>query len=81
MWGLALSRTRVTDRGLAHLAGMTQLKQQLSLVGTGVTDAGLKHLEGMTKLDHLYVKETKVTAAGVRALQEKLKQAEISYDR
>ena len=42
-------RTQVTDAGLEHLKGLTQL-QGLSLSGTQVTDAGLEHLKGLTQL-------------------------------
>jgi hypothetical protein len=39
-----LSGTKVTDAGLEHLKGLTQL-QQLHLDGTKITDAGVKKLK------------------------------------
>ena len=41
-----LSQTKVTDAGLEHLKGLTQL-QTLSLSQTKVTDSGLESLEGL----------------------------------
>ena len=41
--------TKVTDAGLEHLKGLTDL-QTLELLHTKVTDAGLEHLEGLTRL-------------------------------
>jgi len=41
---LNLCHTKVTDGGLEHLKGLTQL-QQLNVIGTSVTDAGAKSLE------------------------------------
>jgi hypothetical protein len=49
---LVLSGTKVTDVGLEHLKGLTQL-QSLNLRGTKVTDAGLVHLKGLTQLREL----------------------------
>ncbi|MGO8753589.1 MAG: hypothetical protein ACLQNE_47250 [Thermoguttaceae bacterium] len=57
---VALDHTQVTDAGLAHLKGLTQL-QQLSLDNTQVTDAGLEHLKGLTQLQTLFFDSTKVT--------------------
>ena len=41
---LFLHGTKVSDAGLEHLKGLTQL-QQLDLNGTKVTDAGVKKLQ------------------------------------
>ena len=54
----------VTDAGLAHLAGLSQL-QALSLRGTPVTDAGLVHLKGLSRLKDLDLVNTQVTDAGL----------------
>ena len=43
---------QITDAGLVHLKGMTNLKQ-LDLSRTQITDAGLVHLAGLTKLQQL----------------------------
>ena len=42
----------MTDAGLEHLKGLTNL-QSLDLTFTKVTDAGLEHLKGLTKLQSL----------------------------
>jgi Leucine-rich repeat (LRR) protein len=63
-----LSRSKVTDAGLAHLQGLTSL-QGLVLDKTQVTDAGLAHLQGLTSLRGLYLENTQVTDAGLAHLQ------------
>ncbi len=69
-------RSSPTDTGLAHLDGITGLKQ-LDLSGTriadgglvhsrtGITDAGLAHLKGMTRLEKLNLSGTGITDAGL----------------
>ena len=42
-----LSGTKVTDAGLEHLKGLTQL-QELDLTDTKVTGEGLEHLKELT---------------------------------
>ena len=54
----------ITDEGLAHLKGLTKLKE-LSLASTKITDAGLVHLKGLTKLKELGLASTKITDAGL----------------
>jgi serine/threonine protein kinase len=66
-FGLDLSQTKVTDVGLKHLAGLTNL-QSLDLWETYVTDAGLKELAGLTNLQSLDLSDTKVTDAGLKHL-------------
>ena len=51
---------QVTDVGVAHLKGMTQL-QFLSLAGTKVTDAGMLNLAGLTNLKFLRLGSTHIT--------------------
>ena len=65
--GVALGGTKVTDAGLAHLKGLTQL-QSLNLGFTKVTDTGLEHLRRLTKLQRLNLNYTKVTDAGLEYL-------------
>ncbi len=62
-----LSRTKVTDAGLKHLAGLKQLRT-LYLDHTKVTDAGLKHLSGLRQLQWLHLGHTQVTDAGLKHL-------------
>jgi len=54
--------TRVTDAGLQHLKGLTQL-QTLDLSGTRVTGSGLEHLKGLAQLHTLFLSRTQVTDA------------------
>ena len=61
----------VTDVGLVHLKGFTNL-QTLEFPFNNVTDVGLVHLKGMTKLQKLNLENTKVTDAGVKKLQAAL---------
>jgi hypothetical protein len=49
---LSLNSTRVTDAGLVHLAGLSQL-QRLELATRGVTDGGLAHFKAPPNLLHL----------------------------
>ena len=58
------NKTHVTDVGLVHLQGLTQLRS-LDLTNTQVTDAGLAHLQGLTQLRVLTLNYTQVTNAGL----------------
>ena len=60
--------TQVTDAGLKHLRGLTQLRT-LSSANTQVTDAGLEHLRGLTQLQWLFLVNTQVTDAGLKHLR------------
>ena len=72
-----LYATRITDAGLVHLKGLTNL-QDLKLGGTKITDAGLVHLKGLTNLQELHLSDTQVTDAGLAAMQQTLPTCEIS---
>jgi hypothetical protein len=63
-----LTGTSITDAGLAHLKGLTNL-YVLLLDDTRVTDAGLVHLKGLTKLSYLFLKGTQVSDAGLLHLK------------
>ncbi len=63
-----LQGSEVTDAGLEHLKGLTEL-QTLDLWRTKLTGAGLVHLRGLTKLQLLEMSETKVTDAGLEHLK------------
>jgi hypothetical protein len=65
----------VTDAGLKHLAGLTNL-ESLDLHGLPVTDDGLKHLEGLQNLRSLDMTNTRVTPEGRAALKAKLPKLE-----
>jgi uncharacterized protein YjbI with pentapeptide repeats len=67
--GVNLSGTTVTDAGLEHLKGLTQL-QELSLTDTKVSGAGLEHLKELTNLQRLDLMHTEVTDAGLEGLKE-----------
>ena len=75
---VSLELTKITDAGLVHLKGLTEL-QSLSMGGYGskITDAGLVHLKGLTKLQVLRLAGTKITDAGVAELQQALPNCEI----
>jgi len=64
---LDLARTKVTDAGLAGIAGMKNLTE-LHLENTGIGDAGLDHVKGLTGLEYLNLYGTKVTDAGLAKL-------------
>jgi hypothetical protein len=65
---LNLYGTNITDAGLAHLAGLSDL-QTLNLNDTEVGDAGLEQLRGLPHLKELSVFHTRVTDAGLEHLQ------------
>ena len=56
--------TQITDAGLVHLKGLTNLAD-LNLYRTQVTDAGLVHLNGMANLVSLDLLGSQVTDAGL----------------
>ena len=61
--------TQVTDAGLEHLKGLTDL-ESLDLRLTKVTDAGLEHLKGLTSLTSLNLDlVTQITDAGLEHLK------------
>jgi len=62
-----LGKTKITDAGLAYVAGMDNL-EKLHLENTAVTDEGLSHLARLTKLEYLNLYGTKVTDAGLARL-------------
>lgn len=62
-----LARTQVTDKGLAHVAGMANLSR-LHLENTAVTDAGLDSLKGLANLEYLNLYGTQVSDAGLAKL-------------
>jgi uncharacterized protein (TIGR03067 family) len=77
---LNLDCTQVTDRGLAHLKGLTRLSE-LSLKATRITDAGLKHLEKLSSLKKLDLRLTAVSRRGVESLRKALPRAVIAHSR
>jgi mono/diheme cytochrome c family protein len=68
IYSLNLAGTKVTDAGLAPLAGLTNLRR-LHLEKTGITDAGLVHLKGLANLEYLNLYGTQVTDAGLANLE------------
>jgi hypothetical protein len=73
-----LSGTRVTDAGLEHLRGLTELIL-LNLMNTQVTDAGLEHIKGLKNLQTLNLTGTKVTDEGVKNLKQSLPKCNIVH--
>ena len=73
---LYIGKTQVTDAGLGHLKGLSNL-HRLWFYGTQITDAGLEALKGLEHLQELHVEGTKVTEAGVKKLQQALPNCKI----
>ena len=59
-----LSRSKITDAGLATVAAMKNLKR-LNLANTAVTDAAADQLAGLATLEYLNLVGTKVTDAAM----------------
>ena len=61
---VTLRGSKVTDAGLVHLKGLTNLNF-LGISGARVTDSGLVHLKGLTSLHTLSLSYNNVTDAGL----------------
>jgi tRNA_anti-like/Leucine Rich repeat len=66
--GLELGGARVTDEGLAQLAGLTALRK-LDLNNSKIGDAGLAHLKELKRLEMLQLAGTPVTGKGLAHLK------------
>ena len=64
---LNLSRTAITDRGAAALAGLTELRR-LHAANTGLGDAAVDSLSKLGKLEYLNLYGTKVSDQGLARL-------------
>ena len=83
---LHLNRTQVTDAGLEHLKGLSNLEHLILFrwrVTDGgrmrVTDAGLEHLKGLTSLKALVLAGTRVTDEGIKKLRQALPNCAIQH--
>ncbi len=65
---LWLDFSRITDKGLANIRGLTALKD-LGLYNTQITDEGLAHVEHLTQLESLFLDGTLVADAGLKHLE------------
>ena len=79
MWSAHLSfmGTQITDAGLVHLRGLTNLRL-LEVTFTRVTNAGLVHLPGLTSLRRLYLANAQTTEDGRARLRQALPDCEIT---
>ena len=68
----------MTDRGLEHLAATWPKLEGLHLAGSPITDAGLKQLHSLKSLTKVYLKDAKVTEAGVAELRKALPRCEVN---
>jgi len=66
---LLLQQNRFTDKGLAYLKVMVQLKDlSVGLGQTDITDDNMRHLAGLKNLESLDLQSTRVTDAGLKHL-------------
>ena len=77
---LYLRGTSITDAGLEHLAGLTNLTE-LDLSDVAMTDAGLASLAGLTKLRRLNLQSANVTDEGIEVLRNMPELEELSLYR
>ena len=75
---LWLTKTGVTDAGLADLQPLRQLRV-LGLARTGITDAGLKHLAAIKSLREIWIYPTKVSEGAVNNLKTVLPGVRVIY--
>jgi hypothetical protein len=67
---LDLGATALTDEGMKHLEGFTNLRE-LTLDHTAVSDVGLEHLKSLGQLQYLSLKgNSNITDAGLKHLSE-----------
>jgi len=64
---------------MQNLNGLTRLRE-LEVRGDSVTDAGLKPLYALTELRYQDIQATKVTADGVKKLQQALPNCKITWE-
>ena len=69
---------RITDAGLAHLKGLTNL-ENLDLNDTKITNDGLKHLSSLGNLQWLGVQDTRLTDEGLVHLRENSRLSAVSH--
>jgi Leucine-rich repeat (LRR) protein len=65
---LLLKGTQATDRGLAHLRGLTGLEDLYIWDSTLISDSGVENLNGLVNLKNLHVDGSKVTDQGFQHL-------------
>jgi uncharacterized membrane protein len=78
---LTLVQSPVTDAGLAHLEGLSNLESLMLRSCTKFSDAGLVHLEGLASLQGLYLDGAKVTDAGLVHLRRLTQLEKLGLDR
>lgn len=71
---------QVTDTGLAHISGLTNL-QFLNLFNAKITDNGLAHLSGLKNLKVLNLGQTRVSDAGLAHLSGLINLKELGLSR
>lgn len=64
---LSLGRTAVTDRGLQHVSGLTDL-EWLDVAHTAVGDAGLAHFRSATRLKRLLAGHSRISDAALETI-------------
>jgi hypothetical protein len=78
---LTLIGSPVTDIGLAHLRGLSDLECLMLRGCTNFSDAGLEHLEGLVRLKELFLDDAKITDAGLAHLRGMRRLESLGLDR
>lgn len=70
---------KVSDRGIAHLGQLTQLRE-LVLSNNSISDAGIEHLVALQALEELHLGQTNVTDEGAAMLAQLLRLRSLYLD-
>jgi hypothetical protein len=75
---LYLTRSRITDEGLADIGNLDRL-EGLNLVGTSIGDSSVEELKKLKRLEWLNIGATNISDAAARELQTALPDCDVIY--
>ncbi len=78
--GLGAGSMPITDAGMAHVAGLRQLRE-LRIVSVPISDAGIAQLRDMPNLERVHLGRTNETENGIQALHRALPDCFVTWER